>query len=108
MTQRTKMLNELLARLRSSVGASVNLQVLPGRAGALIIQVGDEPEAVLGVEVTDEQRPSFCISYPKLATKRNGDQHTSTVQTDGVLSEGVIWVVGQLAQHGVVKPEFSD
>jgi hypothetical protein len=58
--------------------------------------------------MSNEQRPSFRICYPKLTIKRNGDRHTATVQSDGVLAEGVAWVVGQLARHGVVKPEFSD
>lgn len=108
MAQHTEILDELLARLRSSVAASASLRVLPSQADGLTIQVGEEPEAVLGVEVSDQQRPSFRIRYPKLTIKRNREQHTSTVQADGVLADGVAWVVGQLARHGVVKPEFSD
>jgi len=97
----------LLTSLRSSVGDSGSLHVLATQAGGLTIQVGDQPEAVLGVEMSNEQRPSFRICYTKLTIKRNGDRHTSTVQADGVLVEEVAWIVGQLALHGVVKHEFS-
>jgi hypothetical protein len=108
MAQHTQVLDDLLTSLRSSVGGSVSLHVVASQAGGLTIQVGDQPEAVIGVEMSNEQRPSFRICYPKLTIKRNGDRHTATVQSDGVLAEGVAWVVGQLARHGVVKPEFSD
>jgi len=108
MARHSQVLKELLATLRSSVDGSVSLQVLSSRGDGLTIQVGDQPEAVLGVEVSNEQRPSFRISYPKLTIKRNGDRHTSNAQSDGVLAEGVAWVVGELARNGVVKPEFSN
>ena len=108
MAHHTQVLDDLLAHLRSSAGASLTLQVLPRQGDSLTIQVGDRPEAAVGIQVSDEHRPSFCISYPKLTVKRNGDRQTSVVRSDGVLAEGVAWVLGELARHGVVKPEFSD
>jgi hypothetical protein len=108
MSQPAQVLTDLVAHLRSSVGASVSLHVLSSTGDGLTIQVGDQSEAVVGVDVRDEQIPSFSISYPKLALKRNGDQHISTVRSDGVLAAGVAWVVGELARHGAVKPEFSN
>jgi len=108
MAQHSQALEELLASLRSSVGGSVSLHVLVSQPKGLTIQVGEQPDAVIGVEVSNEQRPSFRICYPKLTIKRNGERHTSTVQSDGVLAQGVAWVIGELARYGVVKPEFSD
>jgi hypothetical protein len=108
MAHHTQVLDDLLARLRSSVGGSASLQVLPRQSDSLTIQVGDRPEAVVDVQVNDKQRRSFCICYPTLMVKRNGDRHTFVVRSDGVLAEGVAWVVAELARLGVVKPEFSD
>lgn len=101
-------LDALLLRLRSSVDGSVALQILERRTDRLTIQVGDQTDSVIGIEVRDEQRPSFCASYPKLSLKRNGERHVFTAISDGILADGVLWVVGELARNGVVKPEFSD
>jgi hypothetical protein len=101
-------LDDLLLRLRSSVGSSVGLHILERQTDRLTVQIGDQPDSVIGIEIRDEQRPSFCASYPKLTVKRNGERHVSTATSDGILADGILWVVGELARHGVVKPEFSD
>jgi len=101
-------LDALLMRLRSSVGASVGLHVLEQQDDRLTIQVGDQNDSVIGIEIRDEQRPSFCVSYPELSIKRNGERRVSTATSDGILADGIIWVVAELARHGVVKPEFAD
>jgi hypothetical protein len=74
----------------------------------LTIQVGTEADSVIGIKIRDEHRPSFSASYPKLSIKRNGERHVSTVTCDDILADGILWVVRELARHGVVKPEFSD
>jgi hypothetical protein len=101
-------LDALLLRLRSSVGPTVGLHVLEHQSDRLTIQVGDQTDSVIGITISDAHRPSFCASYPELSIKRNGERHVSTITSDGILTEGVLWVVGELARYGVVKPEYLD
>jgi hypothetical protein len=108
MAHDTHAISDLLERLRTTVGTSARLHVINHADGSLTIQVGDDAETAIGVSVRDERRPSYCVSYPKLSIKRNGDRHISTVTSDGVLAGGVTWIIEQLAQHGVVRPEFID
>ena len=108
MANQSQALNELLARLRSTVEVLAKLQILKSSGGSLDIQVGNYPDAVISITVSDERKPSFCISYPELRIKRNGDRRVSTVTSDKVLFEGVVWVVKELAINGVVRPEFPD
>jgi hypothetical protein len=107
MVPHAKILDNLMTRLCSSLGSTVDLRVLADSGDSLTIQVGDRTDAIVNVEVRDEQRPSFCVSYPKLNIKRNGDRHVSTATSDGVLADGVAWIVEELARHGMVTPEFS-
>jgi hypothetical protein len=104
----TTALDALLLRLRSSFGASVSIHVLEHQTDRLTIQIGENADSLVGIEIRDEQRPAFRVSYPQLTIKRNGERRVSSTISDGILADGVLWVVGELARHGVVKPEFSD
>ncbi len=99
-------LTELLLHLRSTTGIQLHVQPSPA-ADQLVLQVGDQPDAVVGITLRDE-RPSYRVSYPKLIIKRSGDQLVDCVQADDVLIGGVIWIVKQLAKHGMVVPESVD
>ena len=83
------------------------MQVLENDEGILTIQIGPKNSGVIRVRVNDAVRPSFVVSYPALKIKRNGRGHIEAVEADGVLYEGIKWIVGQVAQHGVVRPEFE-
>ena len=107
MTDHAQILAGLIAHLRLSIDASTPLHVLERREDCVTIQVGPEADAVVGVQVSDPKRPSFRISYPELHVKRNGDRHVSTTNSNGVLQQGVEWIVGQVAQHGAVRPEYG-
>jgi hypothetical protein len=81
---------------------------LEHQADQLTIQIGERPDSVVGIKIRDEQRLSFSASYPQLTIKRNGERYVSTAISEEILAEGVLWVVGELARHGVVNPEFAD
>jgi hypothetical protein len=105
MNDEEQILEELVARLRSSFGDSV--RVLEKEAARITLQIGSSEDAIMGLQVKDPSRPSFAVSYPALAIKRDGSRHVQDVSRDGVVFEGVNWIVGQLVQHGVVPPEFA-
>ena len=52
-------------------------------------------------------RPSFDVSYPALKIKRDGRTDVAVVRPEGVLYQGLEWIVRQLARHGVVRLEFE-
>src|SRR5262245_30213259 len=99
-------IEHLLERLRSRFGAA--LFVLQVDKESLSLQVGGDEAAVVGIRVADPSRPSFRVSYPKVEVKRGGRgrDHVDVVGAEDVLIEGVEWIVEQLAQHGLVRPEF--
>ena len=105
MTDDDQVLEDVLAELRSLFGASV--QVLENDESILTLQIGPKTSGVIRLRVKDAARPSFAVSYPALKVKRNGRRQVEPVEADGVLFEGIRWIVGQIAQHGVVRPEFE-
>ncbi|MDB4970089.1 MAG: hypothetical protein JWN44_5778 [Myxococcales bacterium] len=100
-----QILEDVLTRLRSAFGVSV--QILEKRVGGLALQVGATDGAVISIRVKDPSRPNFAVSYPTLRVRKDGSRYVHDVDVDGVLLEGIEWIVGQLAQRGVVPPEFE-
>ncbi len=98
------MLGDVVARVRSSFGAS--LRVLHEGHGRVSLQVGEAEGAIVGLRVEDIARPSFAVTYPELKIGGDGARYVDDVSGDGVLFEGVEWIVAQLVQHGVVIPEY--
>jgi hypothetical protein len=105
MTREGQILDDVLARLRSMFGKSV--LVLQRDEGSATIQVAGDEAAVVGIRVLDPVPPSFAVSYPALKIKRHGRTHVRESGGEGVVFEGIAWIVNQLAQHGVVRPEFE-
>jgi hypothetical protein len=105
MKEEEQILEDLVERLRSSFGDSV--RILEKGASRVTLQIGSAADAIVGLRIKDPSRPSFAVSYPALAIKKDGSRHVRDVGADGVVFEGVKWIVGQLAQHGVVLPEFA-
>jgi hypothetical protein len=99
-----QILEDLVTQLRSSLGDSV--RILENGSGRVTLQIGSAEGAILGLRIKDPSRPSFAVSYPALAIKKDGPRHVRDVGADGVVFEGVKWIVDQLAQHGVVLPEY--
>ncbi|MCX6953001.1 MAG: hypothetical protein NTV51_12670 [Verrucomicrobia bacterium] len=106
MASNAEILDDLLARLRLGRGSSVALRVVKKESDHLAIQVGANAESVVGVRVKDSLRPSFHLSFPELTAKKDGSERVAVTDFDGALFDGVAWVVGQLAEHGVVMPEM--
>ena len=106
MAAPTNVLQELLLQIRASVDGRTELVVLEESDSSLTLRVGRNESAVLGLTVDDAARPSFVASYPKLTVKRDGRSDVRAVRVEGVVAAGVEWIVRQLAEHGVVKPEF--
>jgi len=105
MNARDQVLDDLVAQLRSSCRASV--QVLLRQDDRLSLRIGSADSAVIDVRIKDAERPSFEVCYPALNIERNGRHHVKEVRAESVLVAGVQWIVGQLALHGVVRPEFE-
>jgi hypothetical protein len=105
MNDDDQILEEVLARLRSSFGRSV--QLIKKDSAGLTLQIGSVETAVVHLVVDDPSRPSFTVSYPVLRVKKDGSRRVLEVRADTVLIAGIEWIVGQLAQHGVVPPEFD-
>jgi hypothetical protein len=100
-------LETLIEDLRT---AGIDARGLEVRPGFVALQIGDDEDAVLGVEVSDPARPAFAVSYPavkagmKPGANRRGQ--VETVHREGVLFDGVLWIARQLAAHGAVRPEY--
>jgi hypothetical protein len=107
MNQSAQLLDSLLAALRQSLGSSVALHVLEQREDRLTLQVGNQADAVVGVQVADPVKPSFRLSYPELKVKRNGERRITISCFEGAVQQGVESVVRQLAAHGAVWPQFA-
>jgi hypothetical protein len=96
-------LETLIEDLRT---AGIDARGLEVRPGFVALQIGDDEDAVLGVEVSDPARPAFAVSYPAVKAGANRRGQVETVHREGVLFEGVLWIARQLAAHGAVRPEY--
>lgn len=108
MASTIEIFDDLLARLRSKVAGAVQLRIVTQDSDHLAVQVGDSPDAVVGIRIKDPTRPLFAMSYPTLTVKKDGSRRVALEEFDGAVHGGVEWVVEQLAIHGVVMPEFVD
>jgi hypothetical protein len=108
MSENMDILETLVVRLRSSMQKSGALQVIEKKNDSIVLQVGANSEAIIGLRVSDPNRPSFHVSYPQMKIKKSGDRHIKETDSSNVLVGGVEWIINQLAEHGVVMPEFID
>jgi hypothetical protein len=106
MNQSAQLLESLLAAMQQSLGSSVALHVLEQREDSLTLQVGTRSDAVVGVQISDPEKPLFRLSYPELKVKRNGERRVTVTCFEGAGQGGVEWVIRQVAAHGAVWPEF--
>jgi hypothetical protein len=83
------------------------VEVLQETGESLTLRLGRHEGAMISVRVSDPTRPSFHVSYPKLVVKKDGSRHVAEVTADGVVAEGLDWIVRQLLTHGLVRPEFE-
>jgi hypothetical protein len=108
MSENMDSLEALIVQLRSSMQKSVFLQVIEKKNDSIVLQVGANSEAIIGLRIHDPNRPSFHVSHPQMKIKKNGDRHIRETDSSNVLGAGIEWIVNQLAEHGVVMPEFID
>src|SRR5262249_15791084 len=94
---------DLLAQLRSSVKGEI--EVVASDRESLTLRVGARADARVTVRLVDPSRPTFAVSYPHLSEKRDGTHEIRERVGDGVLAQGVEWIVRQLLEHGVVTNE---
>ena len=104
-TEKNLLLEQVLPHLRSLTRGVV--EILQESRDGLTIRVGRHEGALVSIRISDPVRPSFRVSYPKLVVKRDGSRHVTEQTVDGVVTEGLDWIVEQLLRHGVVKPEFE-
>jgi hypothetical protein len=99
------MIEQILPHLRSLARGAI--EVVEECRDGLTVRVGRYQGAVITVRISDPMRPSFQVSYPKLVVKRDGSRQVTEATGDSMLIEGLEWIVEQLLQHGVVKPELE-
>jgi hypothetical protein len=97
--------DQILPHLRTFARDAV--EVIEESPHEVTVRVGRHEGAIVTIRISDPMRPSFQVSYPQLVVKRDGSRHVTEQTGDGVLVQGLSWIVEQLLQHGVVKPEFE-
>ena len=102
MENQQAVIQALLQRLRASYGS--RFSVLEESPDRFSVRLGTAEEAVVGVFVSDPERPSFRVSYAELRIRRNGRRQIVDVTRDNVLEQGVAWIVKKVAKHGYVPP----
>lgn len=105
MADKNRLIDEVLRRIHS--GTPGQLDVIAKDEGLLMLRIGSFKNAVVGIRVSDPERPSFVVTYPALKVAKDGSREVTDVTAHGVLIDGVAWIVGQLMEHGVVEPEFG-
>jgi hypothetical protein len=98
------LLADLLAQLRSSVKGEIEVVASDGES--LTLRVGARADARVTLRLVDPSRPTFAVSYQHLSEKRDGTHEIHERIGDGVLAQGVEWIVSQLLEHGVVTSEW--
>lgn len=106
MTSHAEIIDSVLARLRLAIPGSIVFHVVERTDDRLTLQVGERSESVIALAIKDPYRPMFHVSYPLLTVKKDGSKHVGDCDSDCVI-DGVEWIARQLAQHGVVMPEFT-
>jgi hypothetical protein len=64
-----------------------------------------DPDASVTVTLQDSTQPSFAVTYPALVVTRDGDESVKEQNVEGVLSQGVSWIVRKVFRFGFVPPE---
>lgn len=95
----------LLLEIRESVSCASRINVISIDETGFSIQLGRSAEAIVAVSVCDPDRPSFSASYPKLTVERHGHETIEMQISEGILSEGVSWIVRKVFRYGFVPPE---
>jgi hypothetical protein len=98
-------IDRLLLEIRESVSCSSRVNVLNIDETGFSIQLGQSAEAIVAVSLCDPDRPSFSASYPKLIADRHGHETIEEQISEGILSEGVSWIVRKVFRFGFVPPE---
>ena len=99
------MIEQIASHIRSLIPGVV--EVLEKDSDHLTLRIGHHRDALISIRVSDPMRPSFRVSYPKLVVKKNGSRHVTEVTADGVVTEGIDWIVEQPRAHGFVRPELG-
>jgi len=104
-TEKSLLLEQVVPHLRSLTRGVV--EILQESQDGLTLRIGRHDGAIISMRISDLVRPSFRVSYPKLVVKRDGSRHVTEQTVDGVVTDGLDWIVEQLLRHGIVKPEFE-
>lgn len=96
------LLDGLFQHLRASFGDAVRLVLHEPSVLALAVQGSEIP---IRIVVNDPTCPSFDVTYGKVGPDAMTLEAIQEVTAEGVLCQGVTWIVAQVVAHGAVLPE---
>ena len=88
------MIEQILLLLRTLTRGA--LEVLEESRDGLTVRVGRHEGALITIRISDPTRPSLRVSYPKVVVKRDGSRQVTEETVDGVVTEGLEWIVALL------------
>ncbi len=97
--------DRLLLEIRESVSCASRITVISIDEAGFSVQLGQSAKAVVAVSLCDPERPSFSATYPKLIVDRHGHETIEEQISEGILSQGVSWIVRKVFRYGFVPPE---
>lgn len=100
---REAILNDLLRELRSDFGEAFHLVLREPSVLVLAVQGSEIP---IRIVVNDAARPSFDVTYGSVGPDARTLKAIQEVTSNGVLYQGLAWIIAQVVAHGVVLPEF--
>jgi hypothetical protein len=95
----------LLFEIRESIPSSSHFIVTTLNESDCTIQLGRSPEALVAITLQDAVRPSFAATYPALSVDRDGHETITEQTSEGILCQGVSWIVRKVFRFGFVPPE---
>jgi len=99
-----RVVDDLATAIESAFGGAVDL--VRSTEDSLTIRFRRFETAVVTLAIADAERPSFRIGYPLVKPHHSSISQAEDVCANGVLLQGVLGIVGCVAESGVALPEF--
>jgi hypothetical protein len=96
-------LEDLLRKLRSEFSEALHLVLHEPSVLVLAVQGSEIP---IRIVVDDAARPSFSVTHGFVGADAWTLEAIREVTSNGVLYQGLAWIIAQVVAHGVVLPEF--
>ncbi len=94
---------DLEAKLKSQLD---NIEVIVHSSQSYEIIFSSSGASVNITQDSDSGR--YSASYPELVRDGNGGRKVDDGFSEGMLEEGLFWILWQVRSHGKVKPEVVD